>query len=231
MFQVVDALELSELIAERKGAQFVTLNTTTIPKLIGGKKNQYTGRIEKKSVVNGMVNWDYTNAVNKQRMREGTPMIPVVTVKVGDTVTTLLPGDTLPASLVDAKIETAVELFNAEKRSWGQRIEKTAFVRHIKEVRKNVSEKRVYIELKVERSITNAYFIDGKLVDNAVVKDSIRAASESSRQEVEKQVILRDYRLSSITGIKIGGQFYDVGISDASESALYDQLEPLKKVA
>ena len=57
-----------DMVLSRAGAQIVTIITATEPKL---KKTNPFGIITKKSVINGIINFNYTNAVNRQRNREG----------------------------------------------------------------------------------------------------------------------------------------------------------------
>lgn len=60
------------------------------------------GRLKKRSLVNGMVNWIYGNSVNNQRVREGQPLTE----------------------------DGAVEHFVPHPRMWGERVQGTPFVRH-----------------------------------------------------------------------------------------------------
>jgi len=55
---------------ETKGATFVEFQTKTIPTM-RKTNNPFIGKIAKLTRVNGQLNWDYANAVNKQRIREG----------------------------------------------------------------------------------------------------------------------------------------------------------------
>lgn len=57
-----------DMVLERAGAQIVTITTATEPKL---KRTNPFGVITKTSVVNGVINFNYQNAVNRQRGREG----------------------------------------------------------------------------------------------------------------------------------------------------------------
>lgn len=221
----VDAPGLQDLVSTRKGAQIVTITSRTIPTLTGGMSNPLHGRIEKISVVNGIVNWSYENAVNNQRMRESTPLVPVAIVGEQH-----IPADEFIKQAAasgqtfdEVSFDMEVEMFKAHPRKWGQRIAKSAFVRHIKAIRKNVNEKRVYLELKVEKSVSHQYMVDGIPVDDDVVRGSLPPEYEG-RQGVEKKIILRDYQLCNIELIKIGGETYRVSVTRHGEEDLYDQL-------
>lgn len=84
--------DLVSALRDRRGAFFVTLTAETDPRM-RKTGNPYVGAV-KRSVVNGLLNWIYGNAVNNQRVRENQPL--------------------------DAAGE--VEHFTPEPRKWGTRI-------------------------------------------------------------------------------------------------------------
>jgi hypothetical protein len=114
-----------------------------------------------------------------------------------------------------------IEHFIAHPRKWGQRCHKTAFVRHIP---KGTDERRVYAELKVNKSLCHQWLIDGMPVGDDEILPFLREKSESSRQQVENPVILRDYRLSSIEYITFGGESFAVKVTPDDEAELYETL-------
>jgi hypothetical protein len=174
-----ELVELLTSLAQSGRASIVTIHATTDPKVKKGSgrgkppANDFYGRCEKRSVVNGIVNWKYSNAVNNQRAREHE-------------------GDI-----------AELEYFEPAPRRWGVRLEGLPFVEH---------KDNTYLELKVERSLSHSYHCTetGEQFDSNEVEQWLPTRSESSRQEVEKLVILRDYNLDSITGIKAGGVEYTV---------------------
>ena len=62
--------QLIEMLTKNKGAKIVTLYTETKPQLKKAN-NPYLG-VVKRSRVNGIVNFNYENSVNRQRGREGS---------------------------------------------------------------------------------------------------------------------------------------------------------------
>jgi len=62
--------EFKSALLERKGATFITIVAETDPRL-NKRGNPYSGRVIKRSRVNGAINWIYGNGVNRQRIREG----------------------------------------------------------------------------------------------------------------------------------------------------------------
>ena len=96
--------------------------------------------------------------------------------------------------------EGIVEDFTPEPRKWGNRIQGTTFVEH-----KDV----LYLEMKVERSLAHEYiWANGTQLTDAEtneLKDWLKKSKQPSTQKTEKEIILRDYKLSSIIGIVMQG--------------------------
>lgn len=91
--------------------------------------------------------------------------------------------------------------FEALPRKWGFRLPGTPLVEH---------DGRLYLELKVERSLDHRYeTFDGLELDSADVEAYLPQRS-ASRQGVSRQVILRDYALDNIISIRMGGMTYIV---------------------
>jgi hypothetical protein len=90
--------------------------------------------------------------------------------------------------------------FVSHPRKWGNRIEGTPLVEH---------KGTHYLEVKIEKVYDTKYILDGKEVSKDVVAQHLRPAKEGSgRQGTEKAVILRDYKLDSITALNMGGRQY-----------------------
>lgn len=178
----LDLNGLIDLLHERKGTQIVSLVTETIPSM-NKKNNPYydkekeTFRVTKRSWVNGMVGWNYSNSVTNQRLREG---------------------------------HESPE-FEAQPRTWGERIAGSPLVKH---------KDSLYLELKVERTVERPlFYLDGELLieeyDKVVlddIKKYIKAPKQAMTQETEKEIILRDYKLSNILSIRCGGQDYRIKV-------------------
>lgn len=89
--------------------------------------------------------------------------------------------------------------FEPLPRKWGRRIPGSPLVEH---------QGALYIELKVERSLGHHYeTLEGQEVDAATVEQYLPKRSHG-RQGIEKEVILRDYRLESIQSLKLNGTIY-----------------------
>jgi len=98
-----------------------------------------------------------------------------------------------------AEVE-AVPEFTAEPRSWGERLPNTGLVKH---------GENYYVEIKVQRAIETTYMVDGRPATSEELSDIKRylpQKTEGTRQEVEKPVILRDYKVDSIKSVRINGQ-------------------------
>lgn len=91
--------QLFALLAVKNGAQIVTFIARTDARLL--KTGNTLGQVDKVSKVNGIVNFNYTNAVNNRREREA--------LKAG---------------------EAPPEPFVAHPRKWGSRLDGLPFVAH-----------------------------------------------------------------------------------------------------
>jgi len=92
--QTLTRTELRNRLMEERGATAITIVSTTEPKFRKSSDNPFLGVCHKRSLVNGLMNWRYGNAVNNQRMREGQPVNEA----------------------------GAVEFFKPKPRQWGQRL-------------------------------------------------------------------------------------------------------------
>ena len=70
MKKIITQSELATLIGEQKSATFATVILETIPKM-NKKENPFYDNVVKSSIYNVCINFDYENAVNRQRNREG----------------------------------------------------------------------------------------------------------------------------------------------------------------
>ena len=165
---IMTRLALVKRLLKHKGARVVTIVSLTkesrMRAKMNGVENPYwqahkEGRLLKRSLVNGMVNWIYKNSVNNQRVREGQPLTE----------------------------DGAVKHFEPLKRSWGERVEGTPFVRH---------NGGIYLEVKVEKSLKHQYELDGVPIADELIRPFLASKKESSRQETEKPIYCRDYKLS-----------------------------------
>ena len=169
---MVDEIALTEfLIQNLRGAGFVTIQTQTEPDLTAEGKALF-GKVVKLARVNGVINWQYQKAVNRQREREG---------KTPD--------------------------FKALERKWGKRLNGLPFVVHYAAPRRkgDAFEPRMYLEMKVEKSLGHEYYDEqGHWLPKDKVAEYLRPNGKS-RQEVDKEIVLRDYNVQNITGMKING--------------------------
>lgn len=100
--------------------------------------------------------------------------------------------------------------FEAQPRKWGMRIPGTVLVCH---------NGTLYLETKVERTLGHRYIdANGTEIPEEKVAPFLPARS-ASRQEVDREVIVRDYKLSSIVGIRVGGEDYLVSHAVPAELA------------
>jgi len=92
--------------------------------------------------------------------------------------------------------------FQVQPRKWGMRIAGTPLVEH---------KGNLYLEMKVEKVLDTSYMLaDGTPCKREAVEQHLRPHRSPTNQGVTKSVILRDYRLDSITTLKMGGVQYIV---------------------
>jgi hypothetical protein len=192
--QTLSRSELRDRLFHLRGATFVTMVARTVPTLRGGKSCPLKG-LEKISRVNGLVNWSYENSVNNQRGRE-------------------------------AEVGEQPEKFVAHPRKWGKRLHDALRLESGKqrllplvaydfpvsditldELRK-IPVDELYLEFKFERSLWHHYELNGKDIPASQVEPWLPPKRESGRQEVEKPVILRDYKLVNLQEITLGNETY-----------------------
>lgn len=89
--------------------------------------------------------------------------------------------------------------FIAAPRQWGKKIS-PMMVEH---------NGKFYLETKVERSLEHSFQDEnGKEIPEDLVKPFLPVRSESSRQETEKEILVRDYALESIVSLTMKGEDY-----------------------
>ena len=91
--------------------------------------------------------------------------------------------------------------FEAVPRQWGEKIS-PMFIAH---------KGKIYLETKVERSLSTTYLDSkGQEIPSEAVKPFLPARAESSRQETEKEILVRDYAMDSILSLSFRGEDYVV---------------------
>ena len=89
--------------------------------------------------------------------------------------------------------------FEAKPRQWGEKIS-PMLVGH---------KGKIYLETKVEKSLGHSYVnAQGKEIPSELVAPFLPTRSESSRQETEKEILVRDYALDSILSLSFKGEEY-----------------------
>lgn len=112
--------------------------------------------------------------------------------------------------------EQKVMDFRALERKWGSRVKGTPLVSHVVA---DQGETRLYLEVKVERR-TFLYFDPEthQRIDESLIEPFLKEPDPNPRQDLEREIVLRDYRLTSIAELTIGGEQYR--IAPAAEELL-----------
>ena len=87
-------------------------------------------------------------------------------------------------------------------RKWGNRIPGTVLVEH---------KGNIYLETKVEKSLDHMYInSQGQNIPDDLIAPFLPKRSENERQDLEKEILVRDYNTESIIGINVKGEEYTV---------------------
>ena len=94
--------------------------------------------------------------------------------------------------------------FVPSERAWGQKIKGTCLVEH---------KGAYYLECRFMNDTKPEYFLDGKPSTKETFSAFMTektATGNAEHQGLEKEIILRDYKLASIAEIKVAGEHYIV---------------------
>lgn len=91
--------------------------------------------------------------------------------------------------------------FEAQPRAWGARVKGTPLVVH---------KDKVYLELKVQKSLEHQYKLGDKIISHDEIKEFLKPIAPQPQQALVKEVVLRDYDLKNIRSIKLNGILYEV---------------------
>jgi hypothetical protein len=92
-------------------------------------------------------------------------------------------------------------------RKWGTRLSNSPFVAH---VLKTTGEHKLYLEVRILKSIDHQYIQPSKgiIIDNEAVKPYLREKPQQITQDLEKEIIHRDYDVKNIACIIIDKKGY-----------------------
>jgi hypothetical protein len=187
--QSITQSQLAALLYATSKTQLVSLVSVTEPAM--RKRGNPYATARKVSLITGVVNFSYSRAVNRQRAREYAGRGPS---------------------------QRPPQRFRALRRSWGKRIQNTPLVSLEVETEED-TELELYLEVKCERR--HFLFFDPKTrkrIQDEVISPFLRKHERNPRQGLEREVVLRDYRLDHIAELTIAGSQYR--ISPASTELL-----------
>lgn len=108
--------------------------------------------------------------------------------------------------------------FQAVERAWGTRVKHTPLVSHVVG---DAGETRLYLEIKIERRST--FYFDRhthQRLDDAVLAPFLIEPGSQPRQDLEREIVLRDFALAHIAELAMRGEQYTIAPA-ASELQLY----------
>lgn len=98
--------------------------------------------------------------------------------------------------------------FVPQPRKWGTRLKDLPFIAHVK---KDTGEAKLYLEVKLEKSINHIYYciLQNKIYSDEIVNPFLKEKKSNKEiQDVEKEIILRDYDVKNIICIVFDKQGY-----------------------
>lgn len=152
------------------GASFVGIDTETTPVLKGGKKNPMQGNVRK--IMTGASVMVFQN--NKSNGYEN--MVNRRLAKEGKSVE-----------------------FSVGPRQWGERIDGTPFVKHVKD-----GVTKYYLEVIFLKSGKSSYMLNGEQIQKSDIT-GMEEKEEGEQAGLDDKVIIRTFAMESITGIRING--------------------------
>lgn len=99
--------------------------------------------------------------------------------------------------------DDVVEFFEPAPRAWGHHVGESPMIEH------NTNGRR-YMQVKVQRSLGHEYRDGDQLIEPETVQPFLTKTGKSRRQQVENEVIVRDYGLDTIQQITVGGETYEI---------------------
>lgn len=163
--------KIAKVLENVNGSSFISLDTTTIVKLKGGKSNPMQGRVRKHNTgANVMVFQNkkanaYDNMVKRRLMAEGKNP----------------------------------DLFKLSPRAWGTRLQGTPLVEH---------KGALYLEVIFLKGGKSTYTLDGQPIAPEDIQGLDLNKPEGEQGGLSDKVIIRTYKMDSITRMKIGDKEY-----------------------
>lgn len=163
--------KITNILDNVNGGSFISMDTTTTPKLLGGKKNPMQGRVRKHNkgasimVFQNKKTNAYDNMVKRRLLAEGKDP----------------------------------DLFKLSPRAWGTRLQGTPLVEH---------KGALYLEVIFLASGQTSYTLDGQPIDKANIQGLNDKPAEGKQGSLEDKVIIRTFKLDSITRLCIGEYSY-----------------------
>ena len=180
--QTITQNELKTMLESHGSRAEVTIAAATVPRM-RKTDNPYYDRVKKHSIVVGDICFNYEDEVNKQRHREQALNL-----------------------VAGAPVQQDVTEFKAQARTWGEKEQTRERVGAL--VHKGPD---AYLELMVKQSVMHEYRDEaGNKVDKAAIAPFLTASKKPATQGTDKEVMIRDYKLTNIVSIVLAGRTYRV---------------------
>ena len=165
---------------EARGANFVQVFSRTIPRMTK-TSNPFFGKIEKVAETNCQINWFYDNAVNNQRTKE-----------------------------------EVLEQFTPQPRIWGTHIFNPFIGKNSKTIIEHTNKNddyNQYVQMRTlsVQDVRYEWIENGQTLtenEREQLKQYLQKRSKSQTQDVEKEIIVSDYKVESIEMLSMNNILY-----------------------
>lgn len=142
-----------------------------------------------------------TTVTEPQMKKTGNPYLGRIRKK--QTMNVVINFDYANSVNNQLKKEDKEATFVPHARKWGERIQGTCLIQH---------KGQVYLEAKPNgKPSASEYLFDGEPIEKAKIALYLpKENSNADHQGVEKEIIIRDFKLSSIAEIKLQGEQYEI---------------------
>jgi uncharacterized protein with ATP-grasp and redox domains len=97
--------------------------------------------------------------------------------------------------------------FLSSGRTWGLRLPESPIVY-------NEKKQMYYLVTRILSSNTAEYLLENQVIDKRLIEEFLQGPSRSNSQGVENEIIVRDFKMSSIQEVRVNGMVYIVSRPD-----------------
>ena len=205
-YQSISSDDLERMLFAVNGATFAQLHTVTIPTM-RSTNNPFVNDVTKNSCINVVIDFDYESNVNSARIKEA--IVEAKKTGIDNAILSQLLGQLSTKEL--ATIATATtEKFEVQPRRWGAHMV-DVITNKVSRIMVDHTNKQgqyhKYVQVRVLNTETPIYvhnngqqYTDAELTE---LKKFFPEPRKSKTQDLDREIILRDYDIDNIRKIHI----------------------------